>query len=70
MSAVFDNILDLLKKPNFDDAMSLEKAHLYRENPDNYRRQAEAHSNKYGENDVNKLKRQHQLEDHAHSSTN
>ncbi|CAF1078389.1 unnamed protein product [Didymodactylos carnosus] len=63
MSAIFENIFDLLKKPNFDDAISVEKAHLYRENPDDYRRQAEAHSKKYAKNDVKKLKCEYRLED-------
>ena len=62
MSTVFENILDLLKKPNFDDGVSLEKAHLYKENPDGYRSQAVAHSNKYAKNDVETLKRQYRLD--------
>jgi hypothetical protein len=64
MKEIFENILDLLDKPNFDNTVSLEKAHLYKEDPDEYRRQATIHSHKYASNDLEALKCQHQLEDY------
>lgn len=64
MKEIFENILDLLGKPNFDDAVSLEKAHLYKEDPNEYRRQARNHSDKYASDDLEALKLKHQLEDY------
>ncbi|CAF3877252.1 unnamed protein product, partial [Rotaria sp. Silwood1] len=63
MSVIFENILDLLKKPNFDDAISCEKAHLYKESPNDYKREAKDHSNKYAKNDFKTLKDEYRLED-------
>jgi ubiquitin-protein ligase len=60
---VFENILDLLKKPNFDDAMSLEMAHLYNKNNNEYKKQAEIHSKKYAKPDIEILKREYRLEE-------
>ena len=64
MKEIFKNILDLLQKPNFDDAMSLEKAHLYKENPSEYIKQAQIHSNDNAHDDLQELKRHYQLEDY------
>ncbi|UJR32732.1 hypothetical protein I4U23_020191 [Adineta vaga] len=63
MSTIFENIVDLLKVPNFDDAMSLEKAHLYKENPAEYNRQATAHANKHAMDSIEMLKNKHQLQE-------
>jgi ubiquitin-protein ligase len=52
MTVVFENIFYLLKEPNPDDAVFLEKAHLYNGNQDEYKRLAEAHSNKHAPSDV------------------
>ncbi|CAF2961070.1 unnamed protein product [Rotaria sp. Silwood2] len=62
MIAVFENILDLLKTPNFTDAMSIEKAALYRDNPNEYGKQAIEHSRKYAKHAVEDLKREYKLE--------
>jgi ubiquitin-conjugating enzyme E2 D/E len=61
-SKIFENILDLLKKSNFYDAMSLKKAHLDHDNPDDYKMKAELHSNKYATNYVKTFKSEYQLE--------
>jgi ubiquitin-protein ligase len=63
MRIVFENILDLLKKPNFDDAVSLEMAHLYNKNNNEYKKQAEIHSKKYAKTDIEILKREYRLEE-------
>lgn len=63
MRTVFSNILDLLKKPNPDDAVSLEMAHLYNKNKKEYDKQAEIHSKKHAQNSIDALKREYQLEE-------
>ncbi|CAF1452580.1 unnamed protein product [Adineta ricciae] len=63
MSTVFENILDLLKKPNFEDGLVLEMTHLYKENANEYEKQAKFHADRYAASDVETLKKQHKLQD-------
>ncbi|CAF3199009.1 unnamed protein product [Rotaria sp. Silwood2] len=63
MTTVFNSIIDLLKKPNFSDAVSIEKAHLYRDDPCEYEKQAKDYANMYANSDIGSLKREYQLKD-------
>lgn len=63
MTTVFKNIIDLLKNPNFSDAVSIEKAHLYRDDPTEYEEQVSKHAKEYAMSDIRTLKREHQLYD-------
>ena len=63
MTTVFNNIIDLLKNPNFTDAVSIEKAQLYRDDPCEYDEQAKVHANKHAASVIESLKRKYQLND-------
>ncbi|CAF0852413.1 unnamed protein product [Rotaria sordida] len=63
MTTVFNSIIDLLKKPNFSDPVSIVKAHLYRDDPNEYEEQAKVHADKHGKSDIKCLKREYQLND-------
>ena len=55
-----EELYEILLKQSTND---VEKAHLYQENTNDYKRQAEFHSNKYTKTDIKILKSEYQLED-------
>ncbi|CAM4812073.1 unnamed protein product [Rotaria magnacalcarata] len=63
MVDVFTSIFDLLKEPNFDDALSIEKMQLKRDQPDEYHRQAIDCTRRCAHKNLHELKLQFQLED-------
>ncbi|CAF4430223.1 unnamed protein product [Rotaria socialis] len=63
MVDVFTSVFDLLKEPNFDDALSTEKTQLKRDQPDEYHRQAIDCTRRCAHKNLHELKLQFQLED-------
>ncbi|CAF3427498.1 unnamed protein product [Rotaria socialis] len=63
MTTVFNSIIDLLKKPNFSEAVSIEKAHLYRDDPNEYEEQAKGHAIRFAKSDIESLKSEYQIND-------
>ncbi|CAF2173974.1 unnamed protein product [Rotaria magnacalcarata] len=63
MVDAFTSIFDLLKESNFDDALSIEKTQLKRDQPDEYHRQAIDCTRRCAHKNLHELKLQFQLED-------
>lgn len=62
MLEIFECIFDLLKEPNFDDAVSTEKAQLKRDDPNKYNLQAKQCTQRHASENIQKLKEKFQLE--------
>jgi ubiquitin-protein ligase/uncharacterized protein YegL len=63
MIEVFQSILQLLAEPNFDDAVSIEKAQLKRDQPNEYDRQLKECTRRHGSESLHQLKTDFELED-------
>jgi ubiquitin-protein ligase len=63
MIEVFQSILQLLGEPNFEDAVSIEKAQLKREKPNEYDRQLKECTQRHGSKSLSQLKQDFELED-------
>ena len=63
MIEVFAAIIELLQEPNFDDAVSTEKAQLKLDSPDQYHEQAKQHTKTYANKSIAQLKREFCLDD-------
>jgi ubiquitin-protein ligase len=63
MIEVFQSILQLLQEPNFEDAVSTEKAQLKRDQPKEYDRQVKECMQRHGSKSLSQLKLEFELED-------
>lgn len=63
MIDVFSSIVELLKTPNFCDALAAEKLYLHKNDPLLYESEAAKHANKHAFDDLHELKRQYLLDD-------
>ena len=63
MIEVFQSILELLREPNFDDAVSMQKAQLGRDQRHEYDRQLNECTQRHGSRSVDQLKKDFELED-------
>lgn len=62
MHDVLQQILDLLRKPNPDNALSAAKGSLYKTARETYDKELTLHTKKYAKTSLNELKNQYQLE--------
>lgn len=63
MVEVFEAVLELLTEPNFDDAVSTEKAQLKSDSPEEYDKQAKKYTRIYAMRSIEQLKKEFHLED-------